>query len=77
MKKLYDYLKPQIAIPVHGEPMYIVEHKKLAEEWGAGMSIIVEEGDVLELNDGDPEILNLSDDRLGHLRIVHLERIDE
>lgn len=57
MKKLYDYLKPQIAIPVHGEPMYIVEHKKLAEEWGAGMSIIVEEGDVLELNDGDPEII--------------------
>lgn len=57
MKKLYDYLKPQIAIPVHGEPMYIVEHKKLAEEWGAGISIIVEEGDVLELNDGDPEII--------------------
>lgn len=57
MKKLYEYLKPQIAIPVHGEPMYIVEHKKLAEEWGAGMSIIVEEGDVLELNDGDPEII--------------------
>lgn len=57
MKKLYDYLKPQIAIPVHGEPMYIVEHKKLAEKWGAGMSIIVEEGDVLELNDGDPEII--------------------
>lgn len=57
MKKLYEYLKPQIAIPVHGEPMYIVEHKKLAEEWGAGISIIVEEGDVLELNDGDPEII--------------------
>ncbi len=57
MKKLYEYLKPQIAIPVHGEPMYIVEHKKQAEKWGAGISMIVEEGDVLELNDADPEII--------------------
>ncbi len=57
MKKLYEYLKPQIAIPVHGEPMYIIEHKKLAEKWGAKNAIIVEEGDVLELNDGDPEII--------------------
>ena len=57
MKKLYSYLKPKIVIPVHGEPMYIIEHKKLAKEWGAENSIIVEEGDVLELNDGDPEII--------------------
>ena len=26
---------------------------------------------------GDPKILNLTDDRLGHLRIVRRERIDE
>lgn len=57
MKKLYQYLKPKIAVPVHGEPMHIVEHKRLAEEWGAGISIIIEEGDVLELNNGEPEVL--------------------
>ena len=28
-------------------------------------------------HDGDPKILNLTDDRLGHLRIVRRERIDE
>ena len=28
-------------------------------------------------HDGDPKILNLTDDRLGHLRIVHDDRIDE
>ena len=28
-------------------------------------------------HDGDPKILNLTDDRLGHLRIVRRDRIDE
>ncbi len=57
IQKLYQYLKPQIAIPVHGEPLQILEHKKLAQEWGAEIAITLEEGDVLEMNDGDPEIL--------------------
>lgn len=57
IKLLYQYLKPQIAIPVHGEPLQVLEHKKLATQWGAGISITLEEGDVLELNEGDPEIL--------------------
>ena len=57
MRQLYDFLKPQIAIPVHGEPLHILEHKKLALQWGAGTAMAIEEGDVLELNDGEPEIL--------------------
>lgn len=57
IKKLYEYLKPAIAIPVHGEPLSILEHKKLATQWGAGIAMTIEEGDVLELNDGDAEIL--------------------
>ena len=57
MRELYSFLKPQIAIPVHGEPLHILEHKKLATQWGAKVAMAIEEGDVLELNDGEPEIL--------------------
>ena len=57
MRELYNFLKPKIAIPVHGEPLHILEHKKLALEWGAKTAMAIEEGDVLELNDGDAEIL--------------------
>ena len=57
MRELYSFLKPKIAIPVHGEPLHILEHKKLAIQWGAGTAMAIEEGDVLELNDGEPEIL--------------------
>ena len=57
VQKLYQMLKPKIVIPVHGEPLQLIEQKKLALEWGAKSAINLEEGDVLELNDGEPEIL--------------------
>ena len=33
--------------------------------------------DLMWTHAGDPKILNLTDDRLGHLRIVHRDRINE
>ena len=57
MKYLYELLRPQIAIPVHGDPLQVAEHKRLAQQWGAKVAITVEEGDVVELNDGQPNIL--------------------
>ena len=57
VQKLYQILKPKIVIPVHGEPLQLIEQKKLALESGIKAAINLEEGDVLELNDAEPEIL--------------------
>ena len=57
VKKLHQMLKPGIVIPVHGEPLQLIEQKKLALEWGAKAAVNIEEGDVLELNEGEPQIL--------------------
>ena len=57
VKKLHQMLKPQIVIPVHGEPLQLIEQKKLALEWGAKAAVNIEEGDVLEINEGEPQIL--------------------
>ena len=57
MEYLYRLLRPQIAIHVHGDPLQIAEHKRLAQVWGAKVAITVDEGDVVELNDGQPTIL--------------------
>ena len=57
VQKLYQILKPKIVIPVHGEPLQLIEQKKLALECGIKAAINLEEGDVLELNDAEPEIL--------------------
>ena len=57
VQKLYQLLKPKIVIPVHGEPLQLIEQKKLALECGIKAAINLQEGDVLELNDAEPEIL--------------------
>ncbi len=57
VKKLHEILKPKIVVPVHGDALQLIEQKKLALEWGAKAAINIEEGDVLELNDGEPQIL--------------------
>ena len=57
VKQLYDMLKPEIVVPVHGDALQLIEQKKLALEWGAKASFTLEEGDILQLNADSPEIL--------------------
>jgi ribonuclease J len=47
--KLYNFLKPKIAIPVHGEVRHIHEHAKLARSLGVPNTIEVRNGHVLKL----------------------------
>ncbi|AIL65960.1 Ribonuclease J 1 [Rickettsiales bacterium Ac37b] len=49
LKRMYELIRPQIAIPVHGELMHMHEHAKLAKIWGVKQSIQVENGDVIKL----------------------------
>ena len=56
LKKMYDLLKPQIALPVHGESLELNEHVDLAKKWGCPYAFALEDGEVLRL-DNHPEIL--------------------
>jgi ribonuclease J len=49
LKKMYQLVKPQIAVPVHGEAIHIHEHAKLAKDWGVPQAFEVENGDILRL----------------------------
>jgi ribonuclease J len=55
LKRMYELVRPQVAIPVHGELVHIHEHAKMALEWGAKQSIQVENGDVIKLAPGKAE----------------------
>lgn len=57
VKQLHQMIKPRLVVPVHGDALQLIEQRKLALEWGAKAAINIEEGDVLELNDAEPEIL--------------------
>ena len=44
MRDLYGWLKPRIAIPVHGEPMHLAAHAHLARDLGVETVVEVEDG---------------------------------
>lgn len=57
LKHMYDLVKPKISLPVHGEPIHLHEHAKLARKWGVPHAIEVENGSVVLLDDEEPRIL--------------------
>lgn len=55
--KLYEFLKPKIAVPVHGEAAHLYEHADLAAGCGVKKTVIIKDGDVLRLDGRQPEII--------------------
>jgi ribonuclease J len=49
MKELYSWLKPQIAIPAHGENLHLAEHAKFAQAQGVPQVLVARNGDVVEI----------------------------
>ena len=56
LKRLYALVKPKYAVPVHGEWRHLSEHAALADTLGA-RPVLVEDGDVLRLAPGRPEVV--------------------
>ncbi len=59
LKRMYEYTKPQIAIPVHGEARHIHEHAKLAKSLGVPDVFEIKNGDVLKLAPGKHEKVDM------------------
>lgn len=57
LQKMYSLINPHIAIPVHGEPVHLHEHVKLAKIWGATHTLEMENGLVVKLDKSDPKPL--------------------
>jgi ribonuclease J len=58
LKEIYTLLKPEIALPVHGEALELEGHANLAKKYGTKYAFALEDGEVLKL-DGTPEILGV------------------
>ena len=64
---MYAWLRPQNAIPVHGEDRHLREHARMArEEWGA-QSIAPHNGDVIvfDAKEGPKRLGRVSTGRIG------------
>jgi len=59
LKRMYALTRPKICIPVHGEPVHLHEHVKLAKSYGIKEALELENGSVVHLNnDGESRIID-------------------
>lgn len=55
LKKFYNYVKPKIAIAVHGEPTHILEHQKVAKSCGIKNIAKSKNGVILKISENKVE----------------------
>jgi ribonuclease J len=58
LKEMYGWVKPRIAIPMHGEARHLSEHAKLARAAGVKEVLSVRNGDMVRLAPGSAEIVD-------------------
>jgi ribonuclease J len=56
--RLYQWLKPQLVVPVHGEALHLSEHAALAREQGVPEVALCGDGDVLRLAPGPAQVID-------------------
>ena len=65
LKRLYDWVKPQVLVPVHGEPVHLKAHAKLGRDSGIPTVLEARNGDMVRLF---PEPMNFPGEvRVGEL----------
>jgi ribonuclease J len=55
LKEMIGWVRPQILIPVHGEPLHMAEHAALARRCGVGQVLTCRDGELVRLAPGTPE----------------------
>jgi ribonuclease J len=58
LKEMYKLVRPQVCIPVHGEPVHIHEHAKLAKSSGIKEAVEVENGSVVLLEKSGSKVID-------------------
>ncbi len=58
LEDLYRWVRPRIAVPVHGEALHLAEHAALARRAGVGETVVCRNGDVVKLAPGSAAVVD-------------------
>ncbi len=58
LRRMYEWVRPQILVPVHGEAAHLAAQAELARQSGIPRPVQVRNGDMLRLAPGAPEIVD-------------------
>ncbi len=65
LTQMYDWVRPEIVVPVHGEARHLAEHARLALSHGVPNAVVQKNGDVIRLAPGEPK--KVGEERVGRL----------
>jgi ribonuclease J len=65
LARMYDWIRPEIIVPVHGEPRHMAEHARFALSHRVPKAALQRNGDVVRLAPNGPE--KLAEVRVGRL----------
>jgi ribonuclease J len=54
LRDMIAWVRPEILLPVHGEPLHLVEHADLARRAGVGKVVVCRDGDLIRLAPDGP-----------------------
>lgn len=63
--QMYDWVRPELVVPVHGEARHLAEHARLALGHGVAHAVVQKNGDVIRLAPGEPK-------KIGEVRVGQL-----
>ncbi|MFL6720466.1 MAG: ribonuclease J [Sphingomonas sp.] len=63
--EMYNWVRPEIVVPVHGEDRHLAEHARLALSHGVPRTVVQKNGDVIRLAPGEPR-------KVGEVRVGRL-----
>jgi len=58
LARMYQWIRPEISVPVHGEARHLAEHAEFARELQVPEAIVIKNGLMLRLAPGAPEIID-------------------
>jgi ribonuclease J len=56
--QMYQWVRPQIAVPMHGEPRQLLAHARLADSCQVPETVVPSDGSVIRLAPGAPQIVD-------------------
>jgi len=58
LRQMYQWVRPQIAVPVHGERRHIIEHAAYARSLQIGQAVTPRNGDLYRLAPGPAQVID-------------------
>ncbi len=59
LKQMYDWVKPEISIPVHGERRHLLKQAELAKSWGVERVIAPHNGEMIRIAPNGPKVIDI------------------